>query len=118
MPWTVGIATLLPHSAIARHWNIAWTGLDVAITAGLGLTTRLAARHHHRAALAATATASLMCADAWFDLCTSAAGAPLAAAAGSAAAELVVAAACLYVGLGHRSRDGTAHTGTTKIHRK
>ena len=32
VPWTVGIATQLPDSALARHWNTAWAGLDVAIT--------------------------------------------------------------------------------------
>jgi hypothetical protein len=100
VPWTVGIATLLPHSAVARHWNLVWAGLDVAITAGLAMTTRLAVGRDHRAALAATATATLMCADVWFDLCTSAAGAAFTGAAGSAAAELVVAGACLRVGLG------------------
>jgi len=39
VPWTIGIATRLPHSAVARHWNTAWAGLDVAITVGLTLTS-------------------------------------------------------------------------------
>jgi len=40
-----------------------------------------------------------MCADAWFDLCTSAPGSPFAHAVAEAAAELLVAAVCLVVGL-------------------
>lgn len=44
-------------------------------------------------------TATLMCADARFDLCTSSAGYPLAVAAVEAAAEIMVAAACLVVGV-------------------
>lgn len=99
IPWTVGLATGLPHRAVAYHWNIAWTGLDAAIAIGLALTTWLSHRHDARAALTATATTTLMCTDAWFDLCTSAPGRPFAYAAAEAAAELIVAAVCLAIGL-------------------
>jgi hypothetical protein len=99
VPWTIGIATLLPHTATAHHWNTVWAGLDVAIIAGLASTSWLARRRDRRAALAAVATTTLMCADAWFDLCTSGAGIPFAAACVEAAAELAVAATCLTVGL-------------------
>jgi hypothetical protein len=98
-PWSIGVATRLPHSAVARHWNIAWAGLDIAIMAGLALTSWLGRRRDRRAALTATATASLMCADVWFDLCTSGSGSPFACAVAEAAAELTVAAACLVTGL-------------------
>jgi len=40
-----------------------------------------------------------MCADAWFDLCTSPAGSPFVCTVAEAAAELMVAAVCLAVGL-------------------
>jgi len=99
IPWTVGIATQLPHLAVAHHWNTAWAGLDIAIAIGLALTSWLSHRHNARAALAASATATLMCADAWFDLCTSAPGHSLAYAAAEAVAELTVAAVCLAIGL-------------------
>jgi hypothetical protein len=49
--------------------------------------------------LAATATATLMCADGWFGLCTSAPGHPFAYAVAEATAELMVAAVCLVIGL-------------------
>ena len=97
VPWTIGIATLLPRTATARHWNIVWAGLDVAIIAGLASTSWLARRGDRRVAPAAVATATLMCADAWFDLCTSDAGRPFATACASAAVELAVAATCLAV---------------------
>ena len=97
VPWTIGIATLLPRTATARHWNVVWAGLDVAIIAGLASTSWLGRRGDRRVAPAAVATATLMCADAWFDLCTSDAGRPLAAACASAAVELAVAATCLVV---------------------
>jgi hypothetical protein len=99
LPWTIGIATQLPPTAVARHWNTAWAGLDAAIMIGLGLTSWLGRRQDRRVALTATATATLMCADAWFDLCTSAPGSPFAYAVAEAVAELVIAAGCLVIGL-------------------
>jgi hypothetical protein len=116
IPWTIGIATYLPHTAVAHHWNTAWAGLDVAIMIGLALTSWLSHRHNRRAALAATATATLMCADAWFDLCTSASGSPFASAVAAAATELTVAAACLVVGLrAPRPSDTRAPDGGTRL---
>lgn len=99
VPWTVGIATRLPHSVVARHWNTAWAGLDVAITVGLALTSWLGCRRDWRVALAAIATATLMCGDVWFDLCMSASGSSFACAVAEAVMELMVAAACLVSGL-------------------
>jgi hypothetical protein len=104
LPWTVSVATQLPHSAVARHWNTAWAGIDIAITIGLALTSWLGRRRDHRVAPAATATATLMCADAWFDLCTSGSGFPFGCAVAEAAIELVVAAGCLVVGFRARRR--------------
>jgi hypothetical protein len=107
VPWTVGIAAAVPHSVVARHWNTAWAGLDAAIVAGLTVTCWLRRHRDQRAAVAATATATLMCADAWFDMCTSAPGLPLVVAAGLGAIELLVAVACLRSGYG----AGTAPDG-------
>lgn len=99
VPWTVGLATELPHSAVARHWNIAWAGLDAAIAIGLALTSWLGRRRDRRVAPTATATAALMCADAWFDVCTSAPGFPFAVAVVEAAAEMTIVVGCLVIGL-------------------
>lgn len=107
VPWTVGLAIHLPHRSVAYHWNVAWAGLDITIAIGLALTSALSYRRDPRAALTATMTTTLMCADAWFDLCTSAPGQPFAYAAAEAAAELMIAAACLVVGL--RTRRGGTH---------
>lgn len=99
VPWTAGIATQVPSSATAHHWNLAWAGLDVAITVGLAVTAWLAGRRDWRAALTATATTTLMCADSWFDVCTSGGGAPLTVALVEAVLELTLAMVCLRVGL-------------------
>jgi hypothetical protein len=111
IPRTVGIATQLPHLAVAHHWNTAWAGLDVAIAIGLALTSWLAHRRDARAALAATATATPMCADGCFDLCTSAPGHPFAYAVAEATAELMVAAVCLVIGLRTQQGCGRAAIG-------
>jgi hypothetical protein len=49
--------------------------------------------------LAAVTTATLMFTDIWFDLCTSPPGSSFAYAIAEAAAELLVAGACLAIGL-------------------
>ena len=108
VPWTIGLATLLPRTATAHHWNTVWAGLDVAIIAGLASTSWLARLRDRRAAYAAVATTTLMCADAWFDLCTSGPGISFAMACVEAAAELAVAAICLTVGLHNDSLSPAA----------
>jgi hypothetical protein len=111
VPWTIGIAIQLPHTALAYHWNTAWTGLDIAIMTGLALTSWLGRRADRRVALTATATATLMCADAWFDVCTSGSGHPFAYAVTEAATELAVAAACLLIALRNTHINAEAAPG-------
>ena len=72
VPWTVYLAVELPERAVARHYDLAWTGFDVALVLLLGGTAWTA---HHRSryfALTATATATMLVVDAWFDVVTSA----------------------------------------------
>ncbi len=76
LPWTAYLAVTLPASVTARHWPLAWTGLDVVMVAGLAMTGVLAIRRDRRVAFAAASTATVLLADAWFDVCTAAAGRP------------------------------------------
>jgi hypothetical protein len=99
VPWTVGLATRLPRETVAHNWNVAWAGLDVAIAAGLSITSVLGRRRDPRARMAAGATVALMCADAWFDICTSGPGAPLATAIAEGTVEIGLAGVCLAIGL-------------------
>ncbi len=74
VPWTVYLAVELPERAVARHYDLAWTGFDIALVLLLAGTAWTA---HHRSrffALTATATATLLVVDAWFDVVTSAPG--------------------------------------------
>jgi hypothetical protein len=74
LPWCVLLSMVLPATAQAQHWSLAWTGLDAAeALAALG-TAVLLAQGDRRAALTAAAGAALLLTDAWFDVCTSAPG--------------------------------------------
>jgi hypothetical protein len=97
LPWTAYLALTLPSSATARHWPLAWCGLDVAMAAGLAATAWAAIRRDRRAGLAAASTATFLVTDAWFDVCTASAGWPQAWAAAEACAEVAAAAGCLLV---------------------
>lgn len=81
VPWTAYLAIELPERAVARHHDLAWTGFDIALVLLLGGTAWTA---HHRSryfTLTATATATMLVVDAWFDVVTSAPGAEQAIAA-------------------------------------
>jgi hypothetical protein len=62
---------------------------------GLALTAWFAIRRDRRLAFPAASTATLLVADAWFDVCTAPAGQPLAFALIGMGVELAEAAACL-----------------------
>jgi len=98
LPWIAYLAVSLPPSASARHWPVVWTGLDVAEAIGLAATGWLALRRDRRAAFCAASTATMLVLDAWFDVCTSAAGQSYAFALLDVIIEVAEAAACLIVG--------------------
>ena len=95
LPWIAYLATSLPPSVTAWHWPLAWTGLDAAMALGLAATGVLAIRRDRRVAFVAASTATVLLMDAWFDVCTSAAGRPMAFALIDMCVEVGEAAACL-----------------------
>jgi hypothetical protein len=98
VPWALALNGRLPSRHQAEHWNIAWTGFDLALAAVL-LSTGVAALRgsRHVSALAAAAAAMLFC-DAWFDVLTAHTRTELVVALVEAfAAELPLAALCLIV---------------------
>src|SRR5258708_4138837 len=80
VPWIVLLVRVLPSSNEAAHWGIAWAGFDVAMALLLLAVALAAWRRSPWLEGAATATATLLFVDAWFDVLTS-----------STRAELVVA---------------------------
>jgi hypothetical protein len=100
LPWCVLLLLTLPASARASHWALAWTGLDAAEAAAALATALLLARGDRRASLTAMAGATLLILDAWFDVCTSAAGQGQELAIGEAVlVELPLAAAAIWLAL-------------------
>jgi hypothetical protein len=95
LPWIAYLAATLPSSVTVRHWPLAWSGLDAAMAAGLAAAAWLAIRRDRRLAFAAASTASLLLADAWFDVYTAPAGRPLIVALAGMCAEIGQAAACI-----------------------
>jgi hypothetical protein len=100
IPWLVVLGTQLPDVATAWHWSVAWTGLDSLEALCLLGTGWLMARQDPRCCLAATAAATLIVADAWFDVTTAAPGVSEATAIAMAAfPELPVASLCAFLAL-------------------
>jgi len=98
VPWTVWIAYELPQRHLARHWDVAWGGFDAAM-AGLLLATAFAAvRRSLWIQSTATAAATMLACDAWFDMATASRGSEEAMAIATAILiELPLAVLCLWV---------------------
>jgi hypothetical protein len=98
VPWIVVLVASLPSAHRSAHWDIAWAGFDVAL-ALLLLGVALAAwRHSPWLEGAATATATLLFVDAWFDILTASSRAELLVAIGeSVFVELPLAVICLFL---------------------
>jgi hypothetical protein len=71
IPWTIYLGYTLPDRQESSHYNIAWVGFDVILLAVLALTGFFALRRSHLLAVGATAAATLLVVDAWFDVMTS-----------------------------------------------
>jgi hypothetical protein len=100
LPWCVLLSMVLPATAQAQHWSLAWTGLDAAEALAALATAVLLAHGDRRAALTAAAGAVLLLTDAWFDVCTSAPGLDHALAVAEAAcAEVPLAGAACWLAL-------------------
>jgi hypothetical protein len=70
VPWTALLVSRLPSAHRATHWNIAWGGFDAALALVLLAVAATAWRHSPWLEGAATAAATLLFVDAWFDMLT------------------------------------------------
>ena len=70
LPWTIYIAGSLPAEQVSTNYDAAWAGFDVLLTLTLASTAYFALRRSRYLATAATATATLLVVDAWFDVLT------------------------------------------------
>ena len=70
VPWTAYLFVVLPRTAPAAHFDLAWGGFDLALLVLLALTGWAAVRRCGGSAAVAGASAALLAADAWFDVVT------------------------------------------------
>jgi len=98
LPWIGYLAATLPYTARV-HDRTAWVGFDIALMIMLALTAFLAWRGIAKVLLAATATATMLVVDAWFDVMTSRRGRELDQALLLAVVELTLAGVCLWIAL-------------------
>jgi hypothetical protein len=100
VPWTAYLAVTLPEDIRTRNYRIAWVGFDVGLVFLLLLTAFLAYRGQRHIAMTATATATALVIDAWFDVVTSPAGGDLIVALATALfGEFPLAVLCLWIAL-------------------
>jgi hypothetical protein len=71
VPWTAYLFVVLPRTAPAAHFDLAWGGFDLALLVLLGATGWAAVRRRRWLGAVAGATSALLGADAWFDVVTS-----------------------------------------------
>jgi hypothetical protein len=112
LPWVVLLAFVLPSTARAAHWDLAWAGFD-ALLAGLLLAVAISAwRRSPWLEGAATASAALLFVDAWFDILTAATRTALWTAVVEAAlVELPLAFICVVLARAARRRLRLADLG-------
>jgi len=106
--WTVFLALSLPRENLEHHYRLTWTGFDLIEVLAIYLTARLAFRLDARVVYPATVLATLLVADAWFDITTATtANAATQALILALAVELPAAAFSLYVAhrVGQRVRE-------------
>jgi hypothetical protein len=98
VPWVVLLVLVLPSAHQSAHWDIAWSGFDVALALLLSAVAVAAWRGSLWFEGAATAAATLLFVDAWFDVLTSSTRVELFVAIGEAVlVELPLAFLCLFL---------------------
>jgi hypothetical protein len=71
LPWIAYLAVTLPKRNLDAHYRAAWVGFDCFLVFVIVRTAYMAFRVDPRVTFAATATATLLFVDAWFDVTTS-----------------------------------------------
>lgn len=104
LPWIVFIAVALPSRQLSPNYDLAWAGFDVFLFVGLAATGFSAMRRSLWLPIAATATATMLIIDAWFDVLTSHNGRDLVfAIAFAVLVELPLSALCWFIA--HRGQQ-------------
>jgi hypothetical protein len=99
LPWIAYLAYSLPSRQVSADYDVAWAGFDAMLLAALAGTGYFALRRSRYLATAATAAATLLVVDAWFDVMTTLPGQRLEPVALAAGVELPLAAVCVWLSL-------------------
>lgn len=100
IPWSAWLAWSLPERSLAVNYDLAWAGFDVLLTLVLAAVAISAWRGGRWLPPLASATASLLVVDAWFDVVTShGRGERWEALLRAAFIELPLAVACIWLTL-------------------
>jgi hypothetical protein len=67
-PWTIWLSASLKPDHRTRHWDIAWSGFDIALALAFLLTALAAWRRSPWVGALSAATGTLLVTDAWFDV--------------------------------------------------
>jgi hypothetical protein len=98
VPWILYLTFSLPSRHVTFHYDLAWVGFDVGLTASFAATAWAAFRGSQWLAPLAAVTGTMLCCDAWFDVVTSQSGSEMWEAIAEAAfAELPFAALCGFI---------------------
>jgi hypothetical protein len=97
LPWIVYLGWSLPSRQVSSDYDVAWVGFDVMLLVALASTGYFALRRSRYLATAATATATLLVVDAWFDVMTSPPGQRLESVALAVLIELPLASVCVWL---------------------
>lgn len=97
LPWIVYLGYSLPSRQVSPDYDVAWAGFDVILLVAVASTGYFALRRSRYLATAATATATLLVMDAWFDVTTSLPGQRLESVALAVLIELPLASVCVWL---------------------
>jgi hypothetical protein len=97
LPWTAYLSATLPGKHVARHWDLAWGGLDVMEAIALVATLFALVRRSGYLEMFAAIAGTLLVVDAWFDLTTSSSGREFDWALVFLVGELPLAALCFWI---------------------
>src|SRR2546430_14840521 len=71
VPWTLYLTFALPSRHVTSHYDLAWVGFDVVLTASFAATAWAAFRGSQWLGPLAAVTATMLVCDAWVDVVTS-----------------------------------------------
>lgn len=97
LPWIAYLAYSLPSRQVSADYDVAWAGFDIMLLIALASSGYLALRRSRYLATAATAAATLLVVDAWFDVMTTLPGQRLEPVALAAGVELPLASVCVWL---------------------